>query len=86
MNSLFVFSRPPIEDELRLLQTQSQAKVLLLGPAVFTPANTFKNRTVMLMTEEIEELGVGTPLPAGFTSESSTDILEKLLSHKVFNF
>ena len=85
MDSLFIFSRLPVEDELRLVQTQSAAKVLLLGPAVFTPVANFKNRIVLVLAEEIEELGL-TPLPPGFKSETSTVILETMLSHKVFNF
>lgn len=85
MDSLFIFSRLPAEDELRLVQTEPSGKVLLLGPAVFAPAASFKNRTVLVMTEEIEELGLA-PLPAGFKSETSAILLETLLSHKVFNF
>ena len=85
METLFVFARPPSQDELRVVQTQPQAKILLLGPAVFTPANTFKNRTILVMAEEVEELGAGTVLPADYKPESSSAVIDALVSHKLFN-
>ena len=83
MDSLFVFSRLPSEDQLRLLQTQSQAKVLLLGQAIYTPPALLKNRTVLLLAEEVEELGGA---PAGFTAQPSSEVMETVLTHKLFNF
>jgi len=63
-------ARPPSPDELRLVQTQEQAKILLLGPAVFTPAGTFKNRTVLVLAEEVSELGATSVLPADYKAET----------------
>ena len=86
MDSLFVFSRIPNEDQLRLLNHQASAKVLLLGPAIYTASTVFKNRTVLLIAEEVEELGVAPELPQGFTAQPSSEVMETLLSHKLFNF
>jgi len=85
MDTLFVFARPPSPDELRLVQTQAQAKVLLLGPAVFTPAGTFKKRTVLVLAEEVEELGATSVLPAEYQAETGAAVIEALVSHKLFN-
>ena len=85
MDALFVFARPPSSDELRLVQTQTQAKVLLLGPAVFTPAGTFKNRTVLVLAEEVAELGASSVLPAEYKAQTGAAVIEALVSHKVFN-
>jgi hypothetical protein len=85
MEAMFVFARRPSEDELRVVQSQPQAKILLLGPAVFTPANTFKNRKILVMAEEVEELGAASVLPADYTQETSAAVVEALVSHKLFN-
>jgi hypothetical protein len=85
METLFVFARPPSPDEMRVVQTQPQAKILLLGPAVFTPATTLKNRTVLVMAEEVEELGAAVVLPPEYKQETSAAVIEALVSHKLFN-
>ena len=86
MDTLFVFSRPPQPDELRLLSSQAQAKVLLLGSALFSDSSLYGERSVLVLRDEVEELGLGAQLAASFSVKSGAEVIDTLLSHRLFNF
>ncbi|MBI3928534.1 MAG: hypothetical protein HY319_23540 [Armatimonadetes bacterium] len=83
--SLFILSREPGKDELRVIAAEPSAAVLLLGTGVLTSPELLGDRPLYALREEVEELGIDTCVPERVERKSSREIIALIMERRVLN-
>jgi len=83
--TIYVMTRTPSPDELRLLEKGAENVCFLTGQALLGAPKLLDGHTIWVMDEEVRELGIDCKLPDGFHTKSAHDIVEALAGAKILN-